>query len=211
MFDTLKMCLSALRGYKTKKDLEWLFGDDKLITHIEDAELLSKLILRCCKENGLVTTHRLLEDCPRVLSRLEKYNPELAFRVRTGNLLGEFIILNEDMLSDIKDSLVSIREYIINHQLSGSCSIEDSKGTVVFTSYMGNDIVAYSLDGEEACTISDEGILDNFNSILEHAVVALICCIPVAVKRIRFPVEGEITRGYMFISEEKGSFEIRVD
>ena len=67
------MKLSAIRGYRTKKDLEWLFGEDKLITNIEDLELLSNLILRCCREKGLVSTHKLLEDCPKVLSRLEKY------------------------------------------------------------------------------------------------------------------------------------------
>ena len=131
--------------------------------------------------------------------------------MRTGNLLGEFIVLNDEILSDIKEALIGIREYIITHQLAGLCSIEDRDGLVVFTSYMGNDVIAYTLDDETVCTLDDEVLVNTFNTVLEDTIAGVVSVVPVAVKRIRFPVEGEITRGYMFISEEKGSFEIRVD
>ena len=188
-----------------------LFVSEKWITKVKDLDLLSKLVFRCCREKGLITTHKLLKDYPEVLTRLEKVNPVLAFKLRTGNLLGEFIVLNDEILSDIKEALIGIREYIITHQLAGLCSIEDRDGLVVFTSYMGNDVIAYTLDDETVCTLDDEVLVNTFNTVLEDTIAGVVSVVPVAIKRIRFPVEGEITRGYMFISEEKGSFEIRVD
>lgn len=199
--ENLRRKLAERRKYRTGSDFELLFSED-WISDIDDLELLDTLVLRCCKEKGLSETNKLLSSNEKVMSKLSKVNPELAYRVRTSSLLGEFVLLDEDILKELSNVLKGLKGELFLLGVSGTCTIEDDDG-IVLLKYFERGLVQTHMLGE--------GFNQGFNDVLESTIIGLIHCIPQPIKRLYFSVENDVVGGYMFSSEEEGSYEIHLE
>lgn len=201
MVKNMRRLLAERRKFRTSSDFNLLL-EEGWINGIGDCELLSTLIKRCIKEKGLVYTNTLLGSNKVVLDRLNSVDRELAYKVRSGKLLGEFIILEKELIHETSSILTGIISHIGEVLGTGVCCIEEDDGDILLKYKIGEVDLTYCLGDEEG------GILD---SLLEDTVGSLLDCIPISIKRLYFPIREKISEGYMYSSEEEGSYVIHLE
>lgn len=201
MVKNIRRLLAERRKFRTKSDFELLFEKD-WISGVEDCNLLSILVERCIREKGLTYTNSQLKDNDVVLNRLNSVNKELAYRVKSGNLLSEFVVLGSDLVHEVSSILKGLQHHILEIAGDGIACIEDKDDKV---------LIRYSCDASSGVYGLGDDCDNILNLLLEEAVVALLECIPVSIKRLYFPVSGKIVEGNMHSSEEVGSYVIHLN
>ena len=201
MVKNMRRLLAERRKFRTSSDFNLLLEED-WISSIDDCEVLSTLIKRCIKEKGLVYTNTLLGSNKVVLDRLNSVDRELAYKVRSGRLLGEFVVLEKELIHETSSILTGIVSHIREVLGTGICCIEEDNGDVLLKYKIGEVDLAYCLGDEEGGTL---------DSLLEGTVSSLLDCVPVSIKRLYFPIKGVINEGYMYSSEEEGSYVIHLE
>lgn len=195
----MRKALAVRRNYRTNSDFDLLFKEN-WISDIEDLKLLVTLVNRCVEERGLLEAKSLLSENEKVMNRISKEDPELAYRVWSGDWVSAFDVLGQDELGGIVMHLSRLKDVCLELGIRGTCSIEDDDGIVVFK---------YKERGLWQVHMLGEGFNVDFNNVLEDTVRGILISVSEPVKRLFFSIEGTVKGGYMVSSHiEEGSFDI---
>ena len=144
----------------------------------------------------------MLGENDTVLDRVGVVDKELAYRVKSGNLLSEFVILGDELVLEIGSLIRGIQNHALEVLGASVCCIEDKDDNV---------LMRYTVDSIERVYCLGEDNDSVLDALLESTLGLLLDCMPVAVKRLYFPTGERVSVGYMNSSEEEGSYEVHLE